>query len=367
MGKLNQYFPDTVTHPGVTLEEKLTETGMSQKEFALRTGKPEKTISLVISGQSSITPDMAVVFEKVLGIPASFWMKRQQLFDEAVARQKARENVASSMEWAKRFPYQEMAKKGWIQATRMIEEKTERLLAYFSISSAQSWEKLYMEQASTASYRISLRHTTEPEAISAWLRQGDLEAKKMPTSPYDPKKFRSSLKDIRTIMVRQPDDFFSRLQDICLSSGVKVVYTPCLPHAPVNGCTRWLGDNPLIQLSGRRKRNDIFWFTFFHEAGHILKHGKKEVFLETKDHHDCDSEKEQEADRFAIEHTLTEAEEQEIIESLPLTPDDILHFSGKFNTHPAIIVGRLAHKELLHESIGHNHGFFVRIDLDTMN
>lgn len=367
MGKLNQYFPDTVTHPGVTLEEKLIETGMSQKEFALRTGKPEKTISMVISGQSSITPDMAVVFEKVLGIPASFWMKRQQLFDEAVARQKARENVVSSMEWAKRFPYQEMTKKGWIQATRKIEEKTERLLDYFGISSAQSWEKLYMEQVSTASYRISLRHTREPEAISAWLRQGDLDAKKMPTSPYDPKKFKNSLKDIRILMVQQPDDFFIRLQDICLNTGVKVVYTSCLPHAPVNGCTRWLGDNPLIQLSGRHKRNDIFWFTFFHEAGHILKHGKKEVFLEMEAPGEQDLEKEHEADKFAIEQTLAEEEEREIIKSLPLTQDKILQFSRQFNTHPAIIAGRLVHKKLLHDSIGHNYGFFVKIDLDTLN
>ncbi len=363
MGKLNQYFPDTVTHPGVTLEEKLYEMAMSQKEFAMRTEKPEKTISLVISGQSSITPDMAVVFEKVLGIPASFWMKRQQLFDEAVARQKARENLSSSIEWAKRFPYNEMAKKGWVQATRKIEEKAERLLNYFGISSAQSWERLYMDQSSMVSYRISLKHTSEPEAISAWLRQGDLEAKKMPTTAYDQKKFKSSMKDIRTLMVQQPEDFFSRLQTICLKTGVKVVYTPCLPHAPINGCTRWLGDNPLIQLSGRHKRNDIFWFTFFHEAGHILKHGKKEVFLETesKSHHD--SEKEKEADSFAIEHTLTEDEEQELVKALPLRPCDIDRFAAKFFTHQGIIVGRLARRGHLHNSFGFENGFYKEINL----
>jgi HTH-type transcriptional regulator / antitoxin HigA len=363
MRKLNQYFPDTVTHPGVTLDEKLTEMGMSQKEFALRTGKPEKTISLVISGHSSVTPDMAVVFEKVLGIPASFWMKRQQLFDEAVARQRARENVALSIEWAKRFPYNEMAKKGWIQPTRNIEEKTERLLNYFGVSSAHSWERLYMEQESMVSYRISLRHTREPEAISAWLRHGDLEAKKLRTSPYDPKMFRNRLKDIRTLMVHQPDVFFIPLQETCLDTGVKVVFTPCLPHAPVNGCTRWLGDNPLIQLSGRHKRNDIFWFTFFHEAGHILKHGKKEVFLEMEAPGEYDPEKEQEADMFAIEHTLTEAEEQEVVEALPLTPDEIDRFAAKFTTHQGIIVGRLARKGYLHNSYGSENGFYREINL----
>jgi HTH-type transcriptional regulator / antitoxin HigA len=367
MGKHNQYFPETVTHPGVTLEEKLTEMGMSQKEFALRTGKPEKTISMVISGQSSITPDMAVVFEKVLGIPASFWLKRQQLFDEAVARQKALENIASSVDWALRFPYAEMAKKGWVAATKRRIEKTENLLNFFGISNSVSWEKLYMVQERQASYRISLKHTSEPEAISAWLRQGEIEARQMKASLYDPKKFRTCLDQIKTLMVRQPDGFFAELQETCLSSGVKVVFTPCLPHAPVNGCTRWIGDTPLIQLSGRHKRNDIFWFTFFHEAGHILKHGKKEVFLETEGQSAYDPEKEKEADQFAIAHTLTEDEEQEIIGAMPLTPNEIVNFAKKFNTHPAIIVGRLARNEHLHASFGHESGFFQTIQIGEIN
>ena len=62
-----------VFHPGVTLEEKLEEMGMSIKEFAIRTSKPEKTIIAVIRGRSSITTEMAVSFENVTKIPASFW------------------------------------------------------------------------------------------------------------------------------------------------------------------------------------------------------------------------------------------------------------------------------------------------------
>jgi len=67
-------------------------------------------------------------------------------------------------------------------------------------------------------------------------------------------------------MATHPDDYYIQLQNSCLRAGVKVVYTPCIKKAPISGCSRWLGDTPLIQLSGRYKRNDIFWFTFFHEA-----------------------------------------------------------------------------------------------------
>lgn len=53
----------------------------------------------------------------------------------------------------------------------------------------------------------------------------------------------------------------------------------------------WLDDTPFIQLTGRFKRNDVFWFTFFHEAGHILLHGKKDVFLENIEYADKINEK----------------------------------------------------------------------------
>lgn len=82
MALQNQYFPQSVSHPGTTLEEKLEEMGMGPKEFALRTGKPEKTITAILNGGSSITPDMAVQFENVTKIPANFWTNRQRGYDE---------------------------------------------------------------------------------------------------------------------------------------------------------------------------------------------------------------------------------------------------------------------------------------------
>jgi addiction module HigA family antidote len=82
--KTNQYLPQSVSHPGRTLAAKLDELKMSSKEFAVRTGKPEKTISNVLTGDSAITSDMAVLFEDVLSIPATFWLIRQNNYDEAV-------------------------------------------------------------------------------------------------------------------------------------------------------------------------------------------------------------------------------------------------------------------------------------------
>jgi HTH-type transcriptional regulator / antitoxin HigA len=362
MASINQYIPQIAFHPGETLSEKLDERGMGPKEFAVRTGKPEKTIIAIIKGKSSITPEMAVQFEHVLKIPAHFWLNIQRNFDESVAREERKTLLTVSTGWAKLFPLTEMIKKGWIPENKSIEARTANLLAFFSISNHNAWEDYYLKQHLKVAFRISLAHTKEPYAISAWLRKGDLQASELSAGDYNEKKFKDALPDIKSVMAKHPADFAKKLQSICLDAGVKVVYTPCLPKAPIAGSTRWTNDTPLIQLSGRYKRNDSFWFTFFHEAGHIILHGKKDIFLEKIDYSDYDKNKEVEADNFAINWTLTKKEEQEIIDAAPLTETDIQAFAKRFNTHPAIIIGRLQHDKVI--SFGLGRQFFKPVEFN---
>jgi HTH-type transcriptional regulator / antitoxin HigA len=362
MANINQYIPQVAFHPGETLSEKLDELGMGPKEFAIRTGKPEKTIIAIIKGNSSITAEMAVQFENVLKIPAHFWLNIQRNYDEFVAREERKTVLTASSAWAKKFPLAEMIKKGWLPPNKSVENRTADLLAFFSISNHVAWEDYYLNQQLKVAFRISLAHTKEPYAISAWLRKGDLQASELKATDYNEKKFRDALPEIKLLMAKHPTDFAIKLQSICLTAGVKVVYTPCLPKAPIVGSTRWLNDTPLIQLSGRYKRNDSFWFTFFHEAGHIILHGKKDIFLEKIDYSDYNKFKEEEADNFAVKWTLTEEEEQEIIDSAPLTEADIKAFAIKFNTHPAIIIGRLQHDKLIPYGLGRQ--FFKPVEFN---
>ncbi len=361
MAQQNQYFPQSRPHPGETLEEKLEEMGMGPKEFAVRTGKPEKTIAAVLKGQSSITPDMAIQFENVTKIPAHFWMNVQKSYDEYIARGKQQAVIEDAIEWAKAFPVAAMVKRGWIPRQTTIREKAATLLAFFGFANHKVWKKYYFRQQLKVAFRISLASTSEPYALSAWLRMGELQAANHTVNTYSDKSFKEALPKIKSVMADHPPDFFSQLQSICADAGVKVVYTPCLPKAPLNGSTRWIKDNPLIQLTGRYKRNDIFWFTFFHEAGHILLHGKKDIFLEDVEYSDKDQEKEKEADAFAATWTLTIEQEEEIVSTAPLDEEMIYSFAKKFNTHPAIIIGRLQHRGLVRPSQGRD--FIEKIEL----
>lgn len=348
MATKNLYIPENVSHPGTTLDEKMKEMGMSVKEFAVRTSKPEKTVIAIIKGDSSITPEMAVAFENVTKIPANFWLNRQRIYDECVARSKRQAQIVSFADWAKKFPYTDMANQGWIEKKTVQEEKTAVILDFFGVSSPIAWENYYMNQQLKVAFRISLATTKEPYAISAWLRKGELQASEINVGiEYSDKLLRSKLPAMKELMRKDPSNFPEQLQSLCVECGIKLIYTPCLKKAPISGSTRWINNIPCIQLSGRSKRYDTFWFSFFHEIGHILLHGKKDIFLEDIEYNEEQLKKEKQADEFSSDVLLTEKETNIIIEGNDFGTTALKRYAAQFNTHPAIIVGRLQHMNVL--------------------
>lgn len=302
----NQYFPDIVSHPGESLTEKLEEMEMGPKEFAVRTGKPEKTIIAIMNGESAITPDMAIQFEQVTRIPAHYWMKHQLGYDESIARVKRQSIIRKATPWAKKFPLEEMIRKGWLLKGRNMEEKTLELLNFFSFSNHTGWEDYYFKQQLKVAFRISLAKTVDPYAISAWLRKGEHQAAELQAGKYVMKEFKSVLPKLQEVMLNSTNGYFVEVQTICLAVGVKVIQTPTINKVPISGSTRWVKDTPLIQLNLKFKNEKEFWFTFFHEVGHILLHGKKDIFLEKIDclekgnQKQDEKQKEEESDAFAM-------------------------------------------------------------------
>ena len=343
------FTPRVIYHPGVTLAEKLEELGMSAKEFSVRTKKPEKTINAVLKGNSSLTPDMAVAFESVTGIPANFWMQKQQKYNEYVARQKREKFLEESVAWSKQFPLSEMEKRGWLKPEdKTPQAKVVALFSYFAVSSKEAWEDYYFHQQLKVAFRISLSQTKNPYAVSAWLRRGEQQAALIPIDvDYSPDLLRKTLPEMKNLVMDASQEMPKKLQSVCAKCGIKLIYTECLPKAPISGATRWIQNVPCIQLSGCYKTQDRFWFNFFHEIGHILLHGKKDIFLEDIDYSTYQKEKEEEADKFASETLLDSKQEREIMNMSPLSRQTILEFSKKFGTAPSIIIGRLQHNSII--------------------
>lgn len=362
-----KFKPVRMFHPGITLREKLEELGMSVKEFALRSSKPEKTINAVLNGDSSITPEMSVAFEQITMIPARVWLNIQRGYDEYIARKKREEiyKDKTTIAWTKSFPYAEISRLEWVPSTRIMSEKIENLFAFFKITSVKAWENYYLNQELKSAFRISLAGTKNPYSISVWLRKGELLASEMTTkNPYSEALLKDKLPQMLSLVQEQPTDFAILLKELCSEAGVKLIYVNYITHAPINGCARWIEDTPCIQMTDKQKRNDIFWFSFFHEIGHILLHGKKDVFLEDNAYLDQQREKENEADTFASNLLLSKQAENKIIQEIQekhISKNLIKTLAEKYQTHPAIIIGRLQHKGLLRHDMLND--FMVHISL----
>jgi addiction module HigA family antidote len=76
----HRYEPDSVTPPGDTLQATLDALGMTQKELAEQMGRPQKFISDIVNAEANITAETALQLEQVLGITASFWLRREQRY-----------------------------------------------------------------------------------------------------------------------------------------------------------------------------------------------------------------------------------------------------------------------------------------------
>ncbi len=219
----------------------------------------------------------------------------------------------------------------------------EEALQFYAVASPEQWETIYIKQYALASYRKSPAFKDALSSMAAFMRIGEIEMRKLELGNFSKTAFKVVLAKIKELAAKHPANFNKKLQQLCADAGVAIVYTMCLPKAPVNGATRWIGNHPLIQLTDRYKTNDQFWFTFFHEAGHVLLHGKKEIFIEDlEDKHK--SKKETEANDFAAKWLLPES----FLDELPkdFTEEDIVKIAKKYKTDPGIVVGRLQHLKL---------------------
>ena len=90
-----------------------------------------------------------------------------------------------------------------------------------------------------------------------------------------------ALEEARGLTRLEPEEWEPRLVQMCADAGVAVVIVGTFRKARANGATRWLASTKaLIQLSLRYAWEDIFWFTFFHEAAHVVLHRRKDVFVD---------------------------------------------------------------------------------------
>jgi addiction module HigA family antidote len=338
----NQYVPDQVSPPGATLGETLAALGMSQSELACRTGRPKKTINEIIKGKASITAETALQLEKVLGVPASFWTNRERLYREYLARRDDDSALATHVDWARRFPVAKMVQLGWMPPCPGKLDRVRELLRFFGIASPSQL------QAACSDVRFRKSRPGHSEPLLVWLRRGEIEAQGVDCDAFDGEGFERVLDQARGWTLLPPSQFQPFVIEKCAKVGVAVVFVPELPGSGAHGATRWLSSTKaMLQLSLHYKTNDQLWFTFFHEAEHILRHGKGKSFVEVSGIEG--NQQEIEASRFAGDRLIPQDGLNQFLRDSGsvFSAEKVKAFASKIGIAPGIVVGRLQHDRVI--------------------
>jgi len=342
MKKQYGFQPDYALPPGCTLKEALDERGMSQADLALRTGLAEKTVSQIINGIAPITVETSEKLELATGIPAGFWNRREIAYRESLARAEETQKLALDADWLEEVPVEILAGRGYVERFADEAAQVREVLRFFGASSVEAWRALWAQPL--VQFRGLGAQPKKPGYLAAWVRTGEVEVQGIPCQAFSAQQFKETLNDVRALTREAASAWQPKLTSACAAAGVVVVFTQEIPGAHVSGFTRWLTkDKALIQLSLKYKTDDQLWFTFFHEAGHILLHGKRAVFIE--DSEGGDSEEEREADLFARDWLIPPSYRTR----LPLLKSKatIQSFARELGIAPGIVVGRLQHDGLL--------------------
>ena len=337
----NRYEPDYAVPPGWVLKDRLDAQGMTPAEFTRRCGRSAKLISEILAGKAPIEPRTALQFEKVLGVDAEIWLRIETDYRLQRTRAAEAEEELAAAAWAKPFPVRELAKRGFKPAPG--ENPVSALLSFFGVASVTAWHVKY--GAASVAYRHSPSFASDRFALAAWLRLAELDAAGQRCARYKESAFRTVLKQVRLLTRAPVPQSIQEARRLCNGAGVALSLVEPLSKARLSGAAWWpSAHRPVIALSARHKTDDHLWFSLFHEAAHILLHGKKSVFVDGAD--DGENDLEAEANAWAANLLVPRTAWRGFVQLGKYTRGAVLQFAGEQGISPAIVVRRLQ-KELV--------------------
>lgn len=332
--ELNEY----VIVPGDTILELLELNSMTQLDLSDKTGINKKTINEIIKGKAPITTTTALKLEYVFNIPASFWNNLESNYREVLERQKDFDSIIEDERYLKNIPYNEMSKRNWdyIEITRSPFERVVNLRKFFSVASLGFNTELKRKLA----FRKQDNDSFSYESLYCWLRYGEIQSNKIEYPKFDIIKLKEGVEKIRGLTSYLFLDKIDEIKELLKECGVSLIFEPHLPNTYVNGVSyKITKDKAIIMISDRGKKDDILWFTLFHEIAHLIMHSKKEVFIDGDN--ELKSSIEKEADDFAKNILISKNAYDDFIENNIINEKTIRKFSKDNNIIPGILVGRM--------------------------
>jgi HTH-type transcriptional regulator/antitoxin HigA len=336
-----EWSPNWAIHPGVLLQEHLESRDLSQAEFARVAGLTPKLVSTIIKGSNPVTAETAIRLERVLGLKAYIWTGIQSRWDLFQARKV--DGTPDTRKWLSLFPIAELKQRNWLTQTNNEKELVDSLLHLFQIGTPEAYSAKV--RAFAAHHRRSKRHATSEHNVFTWLMLGGCTARQSNMSTFDSRKFNDALQKIRNFTTGNPNAFIAEMKILCCDAGVALVLERPMSKTFLCGSALWIDPyRALIQISPAIKSNDQFWWTFFHEAAHIVLHRGRN-FID--DQNGVGDEVEEEADSWAEDILVGRDRFAQFKATQPRSGREIIAFADRVGVHAGIIVGMLQHSHVL--------------------
>jgi len=343
----DNFRPNWASAPGETIQAIIHVRGFTTTYLQTSLAIHDYELNSLLTGKLLISSELAKRLADVLGSTPRFWLERDKQYHTSL---KALELAAPELQrWARSFPLNEMVKAGWLRKPPSGKTVSE-LLEYFGVSNLAEWREDYQSRLQRTNFRTSESFLNTVGSTTAWIRHGELVAEKMNCGVFDKEGFRKSMPQLKTLTLeKHPRQFIPILQRECAKHGVAVVVARCVSGCAASGATYVLENGTaLLLLSVRFLSDDQFWFSFFHEAGHLLLH-TNEACVEEKDAEPTGIE--EEANTFAEEVILEPLGKDELM-ALEPNKFSIARFARHCRVSPGLIVGQLQHKKKI------SHGSF---------
>lgn len=324
---------DYVVSTGDYIAEWMDDEGINAAELSRRLGVTRKHVSELLSGKAPLSHNMALALERVTGVPARLWNLYEAGYRDSVARIEADRTLAEQFPLVQEFPLTYLRKFGFITSSARDKSGTVReLLGIFGVASVDALWSTW-EEGSVA-YRRSATARADAPKLATWLALAERQQdghRDVPT--FDRSLLEDSIPALRRLTQEEPLAAIEQARELLFRAGVVLCLVPPVPGLGIHGATRWLSGTPVIQLSLLRKSDDEWWFTLFHEIGHVLMHASSDLYLLGDD-----TDVEREADAFASETLVP----KEYCDRLPRSRNlsAIEDLAYRLEIAPSIVLGQ---------------------------
>lgn len=331
---------DLIIHPGETISDILKERGISQAELATRTGVTPAYISNVISGRKNISANFAQALEYALGVPKTFWLNLQAHYDAELLEYE-KENTITDEEKKARASLKDILKylrsKGKIPVGESVNDSIISLRKVLQISNLANLKNVVPEGC----FRISTSAAVDPYVMGAWLRLCEISAdnRHIDTS-FDADRLTDLIFELKGVMTGNQDHVKSDIREIMGRYGIDFSVVHNFRGAPVHGYISKKKDGSYnMVLTIRGSYADIFWFSLFHELGHIVNGDVKKAggFIDLG----ADQNVEHKADLFAGNCLLDKERYEKFVATGKYDIHSICAFAEEQGVRPYIVIGRL--------------------------